>query len=89
MKFPHLQRRTLALLAVITLLLMLFTYIALPSGPLAPIVVTVTTVESRSIVPALSGIGTVQARYTYKIGPILPGRVKHLNVDMGDVVKAG
>lgn len=89
MKFPHLQRRTLALLAVITLLLTLFTYIALQSGPLAPIVVTVTTVESRSIVPALSGIGTVQARYTYKIGPILPGRVKHLNVDVGDVVKAG
>lgn len=89
MKFPHLQRRTLALLTIITLLLTLFAYIALQSGPLAPIVVTVTTVESRSIVPTLSGIGTVQARYTYKIGPVLAGRVKHLDVDVGDVVKAG
>ncbi|MCC6916849.1 efflux RND transporter periplasmic adaptor subunit [Nitrosomonas sp.] len=89
MKFPPLQRRTLALLTVITLLLTLFVYIALQSGPLAPVAVTVTTVKSRSIIPALSGIGTVQARYTYKIGPVLAGRVKHLNADVGDMVQAG
>jgi len=36
--------------------------------------VTVTTAESRSIAPALFGIGTVEARYTYRIGPTIAGR---------------
>jgi len=89
MKFPHLQRRTLALIAVIAPLLVLFVYVALRSGPLAPIAVTVATVESRSISPALSGIGTVQARYTYKIGPTTAGRVARLHVHAGDAIAAG
>lgn len=89
MSFPHLQRRTLALIAVIVPLLVLFIYVAMRSGPLAPIAVTVSSVESKSIAPSLSGIGTVQARFNYKIGPTLPGRVKQLNVQVGDYVKAG
>lgn len=89
MKFPRLQRRTLALIAVIAPLVVLFIYVALRSGPLAPVAVTVTTTEPRAIAPALSGIGTVQARYTYKIGPTYAGRVKRLDVHVGDAVKAG
>lgn len=89
MKFPRLQRRTLMLIAVIVPLLLLFFYVAARSGPLAPTDVTVSTVESRTIAPALFGIGTVQARYTYKIGPTFAGRVKHLDVQVGDAVKAG
>lgn len=89
MKFPRLQRRTLALIAVIALLAVLFVYVALNSGPLAPVRVTVVTVEARAIAPALSGIGTVQARYTYKIGPTFAGRVKRLDVHVGDSVMAG
>lgn len=89
MKFPRLQRRTLMLIAVIAPLLALFIYVAARSGPLAPIEVTVSTVESRTLAPNLFGIGTVQARYTYKIGPTLAGRVKQLNVHVGDAVKAG
>jgi len=50
--------RTLALIAVLVPLLILFIYVALRSGPLAPIPVTVTTVENRAIAPALFGIGT-------------------------------
>jgi HlyD family secretion protein len=34
-------------------------------------------------------IGTVEARYTYKIGPTFAGRVKRLEVHVGDPVKAG
>ena len=68
---------------------MLFVYVALSSGPLAPVSVVLTTVKNKSISPALFGIGTVEARYTYKIGPTYPGRVKRLNVDVGDIVKAG
>lgn len=89
MKYPRLQRRTLALIAVITPLLWLFVYVAARSGPLAPTAVTVSTVESRTLTPALFGIGTVQARYAYKIGPTFAGRVKRLDVHVGDTVKAG
>lgn len=89
MKHLPLQRRTLALLAVIVPLLALFIYVGLRSGPLAPIAVTVATVESRAVSPALFGIGTVEARYTYKIGPTFAGRIKRLDVHVGDQVKAG
>ena len=87
-KLPF-KKRTLALLVIIVPLLVLFVYVALSSGPLAPVSVVLTTVKNKSISPALFGIGTVEARYTYKIGPTYPGRVKRLNVDVGDIVKAG
>ena len=89
MKKLPLQGRTLALLAVVVPLLLLFIYVGLRSGPLAPVAVTVVEVQSRAITPALFGIGTVQARYTYKIGPTVAGRVKRLEVQVGDQVKAG
>jgi HlyD family secretion protein len=89
MKFLFLNRRTLALLAVLVPLLALLIYVVLRSGPLAPILVTVTTVESRSIEPALFGIGTVEARYTYRIGPTIAGRVKRVDVQVGESVQEG
>lgn len=89
MTFPHLQRRTLALIAVIAPLLLLFVYVALRSGPMAPVAVTVAKAEVRRIAPALSGVGTVQARYTYKVGPTFAGRLQRLDVHVGDAVKAG
>ena len=89
MKFLSLSRRMWALLAVIVPLLSLFIYVALRSGPLAPIPVTVTTAESRSISPALFGIGTVEARYTHRIGPTVAGRIKRVDVQVGDSVRAG
>lgn len=89
MNASRLQGRTWALVGVVTPLLLLFVYVALRSGPLAPVPVTVTEVQARAITPALSGIGTVQARYTHRIGPTFAGRVQRLDVDVGDVVKAG
>ncbi len=89
MKLFSIQGRTLALLAVLLPLLGLFIYVALRSGPLAPVPVTVAAVENRVVSPALFGIGTVEARYSYKIGPTVAGRVKHLDVQVGDHVKAG
>ncbi len=89
MKRLPLQRRTLIMLVVLLPLLVLFVYVALRSGPLAPISVTVTRVESRSVAPGLFGIGTVEARHTYKIGPTFAGRIKTLGVDVGDYVKTG
>ncbi|MBK6743915.1 MAG: efflux RND transporter periplasmic adaptor subunit [Hydrogenophilales bacterium] len=89
MKSLPIQRRTLGLLAVIVPLLALFVYVGLRSGPLAPVAVTVVKVEARAVAPALFGIGTVEARYTYKIGPTYAGRIKRLDVHVGDAVKAG
>ncbi len=89
MKWPPLQGRTLTMLAVLIPLLALFVYVGLRSGPLATIAVTVTGVESRTITPALFGIGTVEARYTYKIGPTFAGRIQRLDVEVGDPVRAG
>jgi len=87
-KLPF-QKRTLALIVVLVPLLALFVYVALRSGPLAPVSVVLATVENKGLSPALFGIGTVEARYTYKIGPTFAGRVKHLDVHVGDRVKAG
>lgn len=89
MKLLNMQKRTLALIGVVIPLLALFVYVAVRSGPLAPVPVTVTAVESRSISPALFGIGTVEARYTYKIGPTVAGRIRRVDVNVGDRVKAG
>lgn len=89
MKSLPFQKRTLALIAVLVPLLVLFVYVALHSGPLAPVSVVLASVENKSLSPAIFGIGTVEARYTYKIGPTFAGRVKRLDVQVGDRVKAG
>jgi HlyD family secretion protein len=81
--------RTSALVAVLITLVGVFAYAALRSGPLAPIQVTVITIENRPISPGLFGIGTLEARYTYRIGPAIAGRVERVGVQVGDLVKAG
>ena len=45
MSYPAFQRRTLALVVVVVMLLALFGYVAVRSGPLAPVAVTVATVN--------------------------------------------
>lgn len=89
MKRLPFQTRTLAIMAVLLPLLALFVYVTLRSGPLAPVTVTVSTVEERSVAPGLFGIGTVASRYTYKIGPTFAGRLTRLAVQVGDQVQAG
>lgn len=88
-KSLSLNGRKLALVGVLVPLLGLFVYVALRSGPLAPIPVIVAKVESRAIAPALFGIGTVEARYAYKIGPTFAGRVKRVEVQVGERVRVG
>ena len=89
MKLPHIRRRTLALIAAIVPLLALFVYVVLRSGPLAPVAVVATTVETRPISPALFGVGTVEAHYVYKIGPTFAGRLQRIDVEVGDRVSGG
>ena len=64
-------------------------WVATQSGPLAPIRVTVTPAGKNDVAPALFGIGTVEARRAYAIGPIAPGRVRRVLVDVGDTVTTG
>lgn len=45
----------------------LFVWVVTRAGPLAPVPVVVATVEERALTPALFGIGTVEARYTYLV----------------------
>jgi len=71
------------------LLLAAFAWLAVTSGPFAPIKVTVTQVARGEVRPALFGIGTVEARRTYLIGPTAAGRVSRVLVDVGDSVRAG
>lgn len=59
------------------------------SGPLAPTQVTVAQVAEADLSASLFGIGTVEARRSYQIGPTVAGRVQSVAVDVGDVVKAG
>lgn len=87
-KLPF-NTRTLTLALVLLPLLMAFAYVATSSGPLSPIPVTVTQVKSQAITPALFGIGVVEARYRYPIGPSMTGRVLTLTVNVGDRVNAG
>jgi HlyD family secretion protein len=79
---PWRNRRWLTLAALLVPLAVVFGYVALRSGPLAPVPVTVATVETRPIEPALHGIGTVDARYTHRVGPTSAGRVLRVEVDV-------
>ncbi len=89
MKKLSINRRTVALLLVLLPLLLGFGYVATRSGPLAPVPVTVEEVREQAVTPALFGIGTVEARYRYRIGPVMTGRLLRLEVDVGDRVRAG
>src|SRR5690606_995143 len=51
--------------------------------------VTTTIVGSVAVAPALYGIGIVESRYTYRIGPTQAGRLGSVLVDVGDTVRAG
>ena len=64
-------------------------FVFMRSGPLAPTRVTVVQATEGRLTPALFGIGTVEARRSYLIGPTLAGRVLSVAVDVGDSVKAG
>ena len=64
-------------------------FVALRTGPLASVRVTVTAVQEGKLSPAIFGIGTVEARHSWMVGPTVAGRVLSVRVDVGDMVRAG
>lgn len=66
-----------------------FGFVVARSGPLSPIQVTTLRVDAGTLSPAIFGIGTVEARRSYFIGPTAAGRVKAVYSDVGETVKAG
>lgn len=89
MKIPTLFSRRLGLGLLGLLLLAALAFVVMRSGPLAPTRVTVIKATEGAFEPALFGIGTVEARRSYMIGPTVAGRVRRVAVDVGDTVKAG
>lgn len=64
-------------------------YVLLRTGPFAPVRVTVVQASTGQLTPSLFGIGTVEARRSFLIGPTTAGRVRLVAVDVGQSVKAG
>jgi HlyD family secretion protein len=89
MKNKSVVLRRAAVAAAVLVLLGALAFVALRTGPLAPIKVTVTTVEQGTLSPAIFGIGTVEAQRSWMVGPTVAGRVLSVKVDVGDTVKAG
>lgn len=84
-----LSKRRLTLIGSAALLAVALVFVALRAGPWAPMRVTVTQAVQGTIQPAVFGIGTVEARRNWMIGPTAAGRVLNVQVDVGDSVKAG
>ncbi len=82
-------RRQLLIGLTLTFLLAVFGFVVLNSGPLASTKVTTIKVSDQSLAPTLFGVGTVEARRSYLMGPVVAGRVLNVFVDVGNSVKEG
>ena len=87
MKTPSV--RSLAIGASLLVVLAGLVWVIATQGPLAPVKVTVTQPKTVTLAPAVFGIGTVEARRSYVIGPTAAGRLARVLVDQGDRVVAG
>ena len=64
-------------------------FVALRTGPLAPVKVQVTEVTKGRVTPEIFGIGQVEARRSWLVGPTVAGRVLGVQVDVGQAVQPG
>jgi len=64
-------------------------FVALRTGPLAPVKVQVTQVAKGRVTPEIFGIGQVEARRSWLVGPTVAGRVLGVQVDVGQAVQPG
>lgn len=82
-------RRGLALALGVLAFLAAFVGLVTTRGPLAPVAVETAEVVRADIGPEVDGIGTVEPRHAYAVGPIQAGRLLRVQVDLGDRVARG
>lgn len=66
-----------------------FAWVVMTQGPLAPVKVTAEKLQAGNLSSGVFGVGTLQARYSYNLAPTVTSRVKSVLVDQGDQVVAG
>lgn len=81
-------RKTVLIAAGIAGVLLLG-WLATSQGPLAPTRITLAKVEQGPLAASTFGIGTIEARRGYALGPTVASRVARVLVDQGDVVESG
>lgn len=89
MEFPKITKQRLVIAGTSLALVGLLAFVFFRAGPLAATPVTVHVVKQGGFTPALFGVGTVEARRSWMIGPTVAGRAAKVHVDVGDFVKAG
>lgn len=89
MTLPKINKRQVLVAAGAAMVIAALGFVATRMGPLAPIKVTVTQLKSESLTPSVFGIGSVEARQSWLMGPTVAGRVLRVHVDVGQAVKAG
>lgn len=82
------SKRFFLILSVLGLLTGLV-FVAFRMGPLAPLKITTVRVEKKSLTNSIFGIGVLEAQKTWILGPLSAGRVLHVDVNVGQYVKAG
>jgi HlyD family secretion protein len=88
MNKPLLMRR-LGIAAMVVAAVAAIVFVAQKSGPLAATEVTVSRVGEGQVQPSIFGIGTVEARRGWMVGPTAAGRVLSVRADVGQMVNAG
>lgn len=83
------SKRRLLLGVLALLLLGTLAFVALRTGPLAPVKVQVTELARGRVSPEVFGIGQVEARRSWLVGPTVAGRVRSVAVDVGQTVQPG
>jgi len=82
------NRRLFYLILIVTIIIGVIALILI-KGPLAPTTVQTVQLAVDDLKPALFGVGTVEARRSYTIGPTRTAKLQQLLVDHGDKVAAG
>ena len=75
--------------AIILPALVMIGWLLYAKGPFGPPKIVVAQVQKQQLKAGVFGIGTVDARLTYAIGPTQAGRVLKVHADQGDKVSAG
>jgi len=83
------SKRSLLLIAGAVAFLAAFVWLLTARGPLAPVGVEIAGVTRGDLSSDVYGIGTVEARRAYAVGPTQAGRVSRVWVDQGDRVRIG